>query len=57
MENNYNPNIPEWANVNYLRMFVYDDAQMNVLKMALPFQTNHKNRGIEREKKNLECRI
>ncbi len=37
MEDNYNPNIPEWANVNYLKMFVYDDAQVNILEMALPF--------------------
>jgi len=57
MEDNYNPNILEWANVNYLRTFVYDDAQVNVLEMALPFQIDHISRGIEREKKNLEHRI
>jgi hypothetical protein len=52
VEDNYNPNIPEWAYVNYLKMSMYDDAQVNVLKMALPFQTNQKSRGIEREKKS-----
>jgi hypothetical protein len=38
VENNYNPNIPKWANMNYLWMYVYDDAQVNVLEEALPFQ-------------------
>lgn len=52
MEDNYDLDILEWGNVNYPRTFLYDDAQVNVLNEALPFQTNNKSRGIEREKKN-----
>jgi hypothetical protein len=40
VEDNYDPNILEWANVNCLRIFMYDDAQVNVLEEALPFQMN-----------------
>jgi hypothetical protein len=36
MDNNYDPNIPKWANVNYPKSFMYDYAQVNVLKEALP---------------------
>ncbi len=43
--------------MNYLKTSIYDDAQVNVLEMTLPFQTDHKSRGIEREKRNLKCRI
>jgi len=47
VENNYNPNIPKWANVNYLRTSMYDAAHLDVLEEALPFQTNHKSKGIQ----------
>jgi hypothetical protein len=45
MEDNYDPNIPKWVDVNYPRTFVYH-AQVNVLDEALPFQTYHISRGI-----------
>jgi hypothetical protein len=44
MENNYDPNILEWANANYPKTFMYDDAHVNVLEEALPFQANHINK-------------
>jgi hypothetical protein len=37
-------------------MYVYDDAQVNVLEEALPFQMDHKNRGIRRKIMNLKCK-
>ncbi len=40
MEDNYDPNIFKWADVNCLKTFMYDDAQVNVLEEALPFQMN-----------------
>ncbi len=40
MEDNYDPNILKWADVNCLKTFMYDDAQVNVLEEALPFQMN-----------------
>ncbi len=52
MDNNYDPNIPKWANVNYPKSFMYDYAQVNVLKEALPIQTNHKSQGIGRKIRN-----
>jgi hypothetical protein len=52
VENNYNSNIPKWANVNYLRTSMYDDAHVNVLEEALPFQKNHISKRIKRGKKN-----
>jgi len=52
VENNYDPNIPKWANVNYPIASMYDDAHVDVLEEALPFQTNHKKKGIKRERKN-----
>jgi phospholipase C len=55
VENNYNPNIPKWANVNYPITSMYDDAHVNVIE-ALPFQTNHKSKEIKREKKNPKCK-
>jgi hypothetical protein len=36
VDNNYDPNIPKWVDVNYPKTFMYDDAQVNVLKEALP---------------------
>jgi hypothetical protein len=47
---NYNPNIPKWAGANYPRTFMYDDAHANVLKEALPFQTDRISKGIGRKK-------
>jgi hypothetical protein len=52
MEDNDNPNIPQWAYANYLRTFMYDDAQANVLEKALPLQTDHKSKGIKKVKRN-----
>lgn len=54
LKDNYNPNILEWANVNYPRTFVYDNAQVNVLEEALPIQIDCKSRRIERERRDLE---
>jgi len=31
---------------------MYDDAHVDVLEEALPFQTNHKSKGIEWERRN-----
>jgi hypothetical protein len=45
MENNYDPKILVWANGDYPRTFMYDDAHVNVLEEALPFQANHNNKG------------
>ncbi len=56
VENNYDPNIPKWANVNYPRTSMYDNAHLDVLEEALPFQTNHKSKGIKRERRNPERR-
>jgi maltose-binding protein MalE len=53
VENNYDPNIPKWANVNYPITSMYDDAHVNVLEEALPFQTNHISKRIKREKKSI----
>jgi hypothetical protein len=36
MEDNYDPNIPKWANANYPITSLYG-AQVNVLEEALPF--------------------
>lgn len=49
MEGNYNPSIPEWADANYLRTFMYNDAQVNVLKETLPFQKDHICKRIKRK--------
>jgi hypothetical protein len=35
---------------------LYDDAHVNVLEEALPFQTNHRSRGIKRDRRNSERR-
>jgi len=35
-------------------MYVYDDAQVNVLEEALPFQMDHRSRGIKRKRMNLK---
>ncbi len=56
VENNYDPNILYWANANYPKMFLYDDAHVNVLQEALPFLMDHQSRRIKREKKNLQCK-
>lgn len=47
MENNYDPNIPKWENVNYSITSMYDDAHVDVLEEALPFQENHISKGIQ----------
>jgi len=49
VEDNYNPNIPKWGYANYPRTFTYDDAQMNVIEEGLPFQMDHKSKGIRKE--------
>jgi hypothetical protein len=51
VENNYDPSIPKWVDANYPITFMYDNAQANVLKEALPIQMNHKSRRIRRQKK------
>ncbi len=35
---------------------MYDDAHVNVLEEALPFQANHKIKGIEGNNNNQRCR-
>ncbi len=52
MEDNDDPNIPQWAYVNYPITSMYDDAQANVLEKALALQTNHKNKGIKKVRRN-----
>ncbi len=34
LEDNYDPNISNWANVKYPRMSMYDDAHVNVIEEA-----------------------
>ncbi len=34
IEDNYDPNISNWANVKYSRMFMYDDAHVNIIEEA-----------------------
>jgi len=51
MEDNYDLNFPKWANANYPKTSLYD-AQVNVMEEALPFQSNHKNKGIKGGKKS-----
>jgi hypothetical protein len=55
MEDNYDPNIPKWANANYPITSLYD-AQMNVLEEALPFQSDHMNKKIRGNNNNRECK-
>jgi hypothetical protein len=55
MEDNYDPNIPKWADANYPRTSLYD-AQVNVLEEALPFQLDRINKGIEGHNNDQECR-
>jgi len=31
---------------------MYDDAKVNVLEEALPYQSNHKSKGIKRKKES-----
>jgi len=49
VEDNYDPNILEWVGVNYPRTSMYDDAHVNVLEDALPFQMDHISKGIGRK--------
>lgn len=56
MEDNYNFSIPKWVDANYPITFIYDDAHVNVLDWTLLIQIDHKSRGIERERRNLECK-
>ncbi len=35
---------------------MFDDAHVNVLEEALPFQANHKIKGIEGKNNNPRCR-
>ncbi len=51
MEDNYDPNIPEWVDANYPITFMYHNAQVDVLEEAIPIQTNHKSRGIMRQRR------
>jgi hypothetical protein len=59
VENNYDLNIPEWAGASYPITSMYDDAHVNVLEEALPFQTDHIGKGIGRKKgiQNVEIMI
>jgi hypothetical protein len=34
IEDNYDPNISNWANVKYPRMSMYNDAHVNVIEEA-----------------------
>jgi hypothetical protein len=43
-------NIPEWTYANYPRMFLYNDAQVNIIEEALPFPLDHKSKGIQNAK-------
>jgi hypothetical protein len=54
VENNYDPNIPKWVDVNYPKTFMYDDTWVTILEETLPIQTNHKNKRIKRKRRNLE---
>ncbi len=38
MEDNYDPNILEWVDVNYQIMSMYDDAHVKVFEEALDFK-------------------
>ncbi len=52
MEKNYDTNILEQVDANYPRTSMYDDAQVNVLEEALPFQMDHISKGIGKERRN-----
>jgi hypothetical protein len=52
MEDNYDPSIPKWVDANDLKTSIYNDAHVNVLKEALPFQKDHISKGIERKRWN-----
>jgi len=54
MENNYDPNIPKWANANYPRTSLYD-AQVNVMEKAYHFNQTIRTKE-SKGKKNLECK-
>jgi hypothetical protein len=56
VDDNYDPNIPEWVDVNYRRTFVYDDAHVNVLEEALPLNMNNRSKQIKKDRKNPKCR-
>jgi hypothetical protein len=53
---NYHPSILEWVDKNYPRNFVYNDAHVNVLEEALPILTNNRNKGLEKNRRDLECK-
>jgi hypothetical protein len=55
VDDNYDPSILEWVDENYSKTFVYDDAHVNVLEEALPISMNNRNRGLERNIRNLKC--
>lgn len=38
VEDNYDPNILEWVDVNYQIMSMYDDAHVKVFEEALDFK-------------------
>jgi len=47
VENDYDPNVPKWGYENYPIMFMYDDAQVNILKEGLPFQMDYKAKAFK----------
>jgi hypothetical protein len=36
---------------------MYDDAHVNILEEALPFQANHKSKGIEGKKRIQDVKV
>jgi hypothetical protein len=52
VDDNCNPSILEWVDLNYLRTSMYDDAQVNVLKEALPLHKNNRSKRIKKDKRN-----
>jgi hypothetical protein len=35
---------------------MYNDAKVNVLEEALQFQSDHRSKGIKRERRNPKCK-
>jgi hypothetical protein len=52
VDDHYDPSISEWVDENYLRTYVYNDAHVNVLEEALPILTNHRSKGLERDRRD-----
>jgi hypothetical protein len=53
VEDNYDPSIPEWVDENYLKTSIHNDANVNVLKEALPSKRSQKQRN---RKKKMESK-